>query len=91
MCSECLDCWYLFLFKAHLDNDHRIFRGCTVTVVTNALFLILLNCIASRLTVEQIASNSCSSRTLNVVMLELTSFFGAGSALLALHPIIRAS
>lgn len=57
----------------------------TVTVVTNALFLILLSCIASRLTMGRIASNSHSNRILSVVMAKLTFFFGTGSALLALQ------
>lgn len=47
----------------------------TVTVVTNALFLILLNCIASRLAMGRIASNSHSNRILSVVMAKLTFFW----------------
>jgi len=47
----------------------------TVTVVTNALFLILLNCMASRLTVGRIASNSHSNRILNVDRAEMTFFW----------------
>lgn len=51
-----------------------------VKVVTNALFLILWNCIASRITMERIASNSHSNTIRNVVMLELIFFLA-----LAMH------
>lgn len=46
-----------------------------VNVVTNALFLILLNCIASRITMGRIVSNSHSNMIRNVVMLELIYFW----------------
>lgn len=60
-----------------------------VKVVTNALFLILWNCIASRITMERIASNSHSNTIRNVVMLELIFFFGSGNALIALQPFYQ--
>lgn len=42
-----------------------------VNVVTNALFLILWNCIASRITMGRIVSNSQSNMIGNVVVLDL--------------------
>lgn len=44
----------------------------TVNAVNSALFLVLLNCTASRLTVERTACNSHSNRILHSVTSELT-------------------
>lgn len=60
-----------------------------VNVVTNALFLILWTCTASRITMGRVASNSHSNVIRNVVMLELIFFFCSGSALIALQPFYQ--
>lgn len=57
----------------------------TVTAVTNVPFLVLLSCIASGLTAGRFAYNSHSNKIINLVMSEGT-YFGTGSALLALQP-----
>lgn len=55
-----------------------------VNVVTNALFLILWNCIASRITMGRTASSSHSNMIRNVIMLELIFFGGSGNVLITL-------
>lgn len=62
-----------------------------VNAVTNALFLILWSCTASRITMGRITSNSHSNVILNVEMLELIFFFFfcSGNVLIVLQPFYQ--
>lgn len=60
-----------------------------VNVVTNAQFLILWNCTASRITMGGIASNSHRNMIGNVGHTWIDLFFGSGNALITLQPFYQ--